>query len=263
MKEPSPEQERAAREAGVPATVNAALDMPFVLVPGGSFRMGSVMGEWYRCEDETAHTVTLSRPYYLGRRLVTNAQYRRFRPEHESGDPRFDHDDQPVVAVSYDDAMEFAAWLSSSDPRRRYRLPTEAEWERACRAGSDAPYGAGEYDSAPGERAWTRWYSGGGTHDVGDHENPWGLSDMLGNVWEWCSDWFGDYPRGPVTDPAGPATGRERSDELGRDERVVRGGCYESDEEEARCACRGRDSPSRRDLVTGIRLAFDVPRQAR
>lgn len=247
----------------MPIRVEAALGMPFVLVPPGTFAMGSPMGEPGRFEDEVLHEVTLSRPYYLGVWPVTNAQYRRWRPEHTSGDPRLDGPDQPVVHVRWDEAVGFADWLRGPHADHRYRLPTEAEWEHACRAGrrsscDDVDGAGGDVDlelarACPPEapRAVRRCRA-----------NPWGLCGMIGNVWEWCSDWFGDYPTGPTTDPRGPETGRERSDEGGVDERVLRGGSYLSlrtrSYEELRWAHRGRLGPGERDPDVGFRLAFDA-----
>jgi formylglycine-generating enzyme required for sulfatase activity len=237
--------------------------MPFVLIPSGTFAMGSPRGEEGRFDDERLHDVTLSRPYYLGVWPVTNAQYRRWRPDHTSGDPRLDGPDQPVVHVRWDDAVGFADWLRGQHPDHGYRLPTEAEWEHACRAGRASPCDDVGGAGVRGELAALRLQPSGVPPAVQrGAASPWGLCGMLGTVWTWCSDWFGDYPHGATTDPRGPATGRERSDEFGVDERVVRGGSYLSVRlgafEELRCAYRGRLEPGARDPDLGLRLAFDA-----
>jgi len=124
------------------------------------------------------------------------------------------------------------------------RLPTEAEWEYACRAGTTgARYGK------LGEVAWYEDNSDGETHRVGTKApNAWGLYDMLGNVWEWCQDWHGSYPSGPVTDPTGPSTGSYR---------VYRGGSWDFDAGGVRAAYRGGDSPGYRNGYLGFRVARD------
>jgi formylglycine-generating enzyme required for sulfatase activity len=129
----------------------------------------------------------------------------------------------PVEKVSWDDAVEFCRNLSAMPAEKKagyiYRLPTEAEWEYACRAGTTTEYSFGDSDSALGDYAWYDENSGRTTHPVGGKKpNPWGLYDMHGNVFEWCQDWHGDYPSGSVTDPTGAAVGSYR---------VYRGGSWD------------------------------------
>jgi formylglycine-generating enzyme required for sulfatase activity len=156
--------------------------------------------------------------------------------------------------VSWTDAMEFCKKLSERpDERtagRMYRLPTEAEWEYACRAGSKTPYsfGFGDDKTNLSNFAWFTSNSGGETHAVGQKRpNAWGLHDMHGNVWEWCSDWYGAYAAGTVTDPTGPAGGSSR---------VVRGGGWINAAGNCRSADRHGSDPSDRNDYLGFRLAL-------
>jgi formylglycine-generating enzyme required for sulfatase activity len=218
---PAKEQLAEADRVKAPVAFENPIGMRFVLIPSGTFQMGSPADELGREEDETLHPVTLTRPYYLQTTEVTNRQYRRWKPDHDSGaEPDGSHslngDDQPVVQVSFDDAMAFVAWLNGKEAGRAYRLPTEAEWERACRAGTSTPFWWGNWISS--EQANYFWnetpYDEGrkreqrnATVAVGSlPANPWGLFEMHGNASEWCSDWYDDrdYPPGPATDPQGP-----------------------------------------------------------
>jgi formylglycine-generating enzyme required for sulfatase activity len=160
-------------------------------------------------------------------------------------------DDQPVVNVSWNDACAFCAWLSRKEGRR-YRLPTEAEWEYACRAGSATRYYWGDEDSKRNVYAWTAANSGGGPHPVARLKpNAWGLYDMLGNVYEYCQDYFVAKPYDPATgvDPRGPEDGEER---------VVRSGSWGTDPMHPRCAFRGGAGPTHRNMRDGFRVACDA-----
>ncbi|MFH1530240.1 MAG: SUMF1/EgtB/PvdO family nonheme iron enzyme [Pseudomonadota bacterium] len=203
-----------------------------VRIPAGSFRMGSPPDELYRCsdDDETQHDVTLTRPFLLCRTPVTRAEYLAVAgedPSHYIDGSR----DCPVETVSWYDTVRFCNKLSeldglepcySGDEERGfrwdraasgYRLPTESEWEYACRAGSPGPR-YGPLDKI----AWHKENSSGSPHPVGRKApNAWGLHDMLGNVLEWCWDYEGDYPPGPVEDPVGPDSGEGR---------ILRGGSH-------------------------------------
>ena len=149
---------------------------------------------------------------------------------------------RPWRQVSWDDCQAFCRKLGAG-----FRLPTEAEWEYACRAGTKGPY-AGNLD----DLAWYGENSGKTTHPVGQKKpNAWGLYDMHGNVWEWCSDWYGDYPAGAVTDPTGPGTGSLR---------VIRGGSWHDDAGHCRSAHRDGFSPGYPDDRLGLRLAFSPDR---
>jgi formylglycine-generating enzyme required for sulfatase activity len=258
----APEQIEAARKAGVPVAFENSIGMRFVLIPAGTFTMGSPETEEGRQDDETPHEVTLTRPYYVGTTEVTNAQYRRFKPAHHSTPflrRDFDYVNQPVVNVTWEDAVAFAEWLSSEERSRTYRLPTGAEWERACRAGSTTPYWWGReittrqanYDGREVYRGGQKGEFRGTAVPVGTlPPSPWGLYEVHGNVYEWCSDWRGVYPRGPATDPTGPASGEFR---------VLRGGCWISAPADLRSAYRDQFDPKDNDNYFGIRLAASVP----
>jgi len=255
-------------------------------------------------DEAPAHRVHIRRAFYLGQHEVTVGQFRRFieasghRPESEADgtggygynpaydpattergdafegrDPRYSWrnpgfaqgDDHPVVNVTWNDAQALAAWLSRTEGHR-YRLPTEAEWEYACRAGTRTRYPHGDdptglvrtantfdQDAAP---YWERWrpYALPGsdghafTAPVGSHApNAFGLHDMLGNAWEWTADWYGEtyYARAPRNDPPGPATGSVR---------VRRGGSWHTWSLYARCGYRNWNSPETRYTLVGIRL---------
>ena len=218
------------------------LGMKFKLIPAGKFTMGSSQEEIDRClkqmqEDDGArhripsegpeHEVEITQPFYMGTTEVTVGQFRQFVDEvgYPVGDPRwklpgFDQtDEHPVVWVSWNNAVDFCTWLSKKE-RKKYRLPTEAEWEYSCRAGkSGTRYFSGVDEAHLGEYAWYHKNSGGRTHPVGKKKpNDWGLYDMHGNAWEWCKDWYdADYYRkSPVLDPPGGES----------DHHVLRGGAW-------------------------------------
>lgn len=154
-------------------------------------------------------------------------------------------DDYPMYYVNWDEAVEFCRKLSLKEGRE-YRLPTEAEWEYACRAGTTTAYHTGDTEQALSEAGWYLGNSDSRTQPVGrKRANAWGLYDMHGNVWEWCSDWHGSYPNGEVTDPTGPATGSHR---------VIRGGSWYYTPMLCRSARRGRDSSDYRNSSGGFRV---------
>jgi formylglycine-generating enzyme required for sulfatase activity len=235
--------------------------MTFVLVPPGKFRMGSPVDEKDRGGDETLHDVTLTEPFDLGKTEVTQAQYEALtgkNPSHFQGAKR------PVEMVSWDEAQDFAARLTKKrGDRHVYRLPTEAEWEYACRGGrpSSQPFGVGDGHTLSSREAnFNGNYSYGSaakglnlesTCRVGSYPaNALGLFDMRGNVWEWCADWCGPYPRGDATNPPGPSEGSVRA---------TRGGCWNGGAGYCRAAFRGRAAPSYRDFGLGFRLARSIP----
>jgi formylglycine-generating enzyme required for sulfatase activity len=218
------------------ASVNS-IGMQFELIPAGKFKMGF-----------GAHQVTLTKPFYLGVYEVTQEQYERVMGTNPSD---FNGAKNPVEQVSWEDAVEFCRKLSALPEEKAaghvYRLPTEAEWEYACRAGTTTKYSFGDDESQLGAYAWFRENSGDRTHPVGQKKpNAWGLYDMHGNVWEWCQDWYGDLPAGAVTDPTGPSTGSLR---------VLRGGSWNDFAGRCRSASRRRSSPSYRFSHLGFRLA--------
>lgn len=202
----------AARELGVPVAIENDMGMRFVLIPAGTFRMGcaafepgSPLGF-----DNPQHTVELTEPFYLQITEVTNAQYRRFQPGHDSGSVSggsLNGDNQPVVRVSWMDALKFAHWLSARDGARRYEVPSEARWEYACRAGRSALCSTSDAITAEVANVDGRpdHVFRGRSVDVANFApSAWGLYDMDGNVSEYCSSWYSTYPRSSVVvDPLG------------------------------------------------------------
>ena len=190
-------------------------------VEPGVFHMGSPVGERSRQPDENQFQLHITRGYWLGETPVTQAQYAALCkagvrwPSLFSGLP--DSDDRPVEMVSWTDANMFCEELSKLFAARlprgyRFALPTEGEWEYACRAGTMSRYYSGEDDADLDRVAWHSGNSGGTTHPVGQLKpNPWGFFDILGNVSEWCQDWYEDYPKGTYSNWTGPAYGRTRS----------------------------------------------------
>ena len=253
----------------------------FVWCPPGTFIMGSPEDEKYRLADEeTQHSVTLTQGFWLGKYELTQAEYERVMGKNPS-----DHKggDYPVENVDWDDAVEFCRKLSQQSGAT-YRLPTEAEWEYACRAGTTTRFCAGDSKSDAARVAWYRpanipdetWddavefrhelseQSGAGhrvpreavltTHAVGEKEpNAWGLYDMHGNVWEWCSDWYdyGNYSGrpDPDIDPRGPNVGSRRNPA-----RICRGGSWWTVVRYCRSAQRGNYYPGARLDHLGFRL---------
>ena len=229
--------------------ITNSIGMKLVLIPAGTFTMGSPVGEVGRLSDEMQHEVTLSKSYFLGVYEVTQDQYGKVMGNNPS---LFKGAKNPVENFSWDDAVSFCKKLSEMPEEkaagREYRLPTEAEWEYACRAGSSKAYSFGETAESLGEYAWFGVGSAVTTHPVGEKKaNRWGLYDMHGNVWEWCQDWFGIYPTGAVTDPQGPNGGLWR---------VSRGGGWCIDAGRCRSANRGRNNPSNGNASYGFRLAL-------
>ena len=242
-------------QAQTPKEITNSIGMKLMLVPKGTFMMGSPESEQRREGNETQHEVTISKDYYLGVYEVTQAEYQQVmnkNPSYFQGAKIRDSSRHPVEQVSWNDAVEFCKRLSELPEEKRagrvYRLPTEAEWEYACRAGSKTAYSFGESSKALDDYAW---YDGGSnrqTHPVGEKKpNAWGLFDMHGNVWEWCSDWYGQYPKGVVSDPAGPKEGSAR---------VQRGGGWVGLAAVCRSAHRDGFVPSVRDGDGGFRVAL-------
>ena len=211
----------------------------FVWVPAGEFLMGSTSSE--ANDDERPVTqVRISRGYWLGKYEVTQGQWQAVMGSNPS---RFKDcgPNCPVETVSWNDAQGFIRRLNSRSGGTRYRLPTEAEWEYAARAGT----GGDRYGNLDAI-AWYDGNSGDRTHPVGRKApNAWGLYDMLGNVWEWVEDWSGDYPGGSVTDPRGPRSGSDRGN---------RGGGWGSYAGGCRAPNRDLNSPGDRIILLGFRL---------
>ena len=222
-----------------------AIGMQFKLIPAGKFIMGDVRGE----DGWTPYEVTLTKPFKMGVHEVTQAQYEQVmgvNPSHFKGA------NKPVEMVSWEDAVEFCRRLRELPAEKEagnvYRLPTEAEWECASRAGTTTKYSFGDYDSKLGDYAWYYDNSDRKTHSVGGKKpNAWGLCDMHGTVLEWCQDWYGDYPSGSVTDPSGAKSGSDR---------VFRGGSWSMTPEHCRSATRFGGFPWYRNGYLGFRVCL-------
>ena len=242
--------------------------MRLVLIPAGKFMMGSPATEAGRGGDEgPQHEVTISKPFYMGVLEVTQEQYEAVMGVNPSS---FKGAKNPVENVSWDDAVEFCKKLSARTGKT-VRLPTEAQWEYACRAGTITAFHTGDalkpgqanadftQPSNPGVldriMAWLGMSSAKKTLQTTPagsfSPNGFGLYDMHGNVWEWCSDWYGEdyYANSPKTDPRGPDSGSCR---------VLRGGSWCSDPLYCRSAFRLRSSPDDRDFNVGFRVAVDL-----
>ncbi|MEW6756506.1 MAG: SUMF1/EgtB/PvdO family nonheme iron enzyme [Candidatus Latescibacterota bacterium] len=218
--------------------------MEFVWIPPGMFTMGSPAWEPGRNDSELQHEVTISRGFWLGRCEVTQAQWQVVMGSNPS---RFPGPSRPVETVSWSHVQEFIRKLNQAYGQTAYRLPTEAEWEYACRAGTSTPWSFGSEESRLAQYAWCDANSGGSTHDVGTKaSNAWGLFDMHGNVWEWCQDWYDGYASGVARDPPGPASGSVR---------VLRGGSFDLVARCARSADRGGHTPVNRGGDVGCRLS--------
>jgi formylglycine-generating enzyme required for sulfatase activity len=235
-----------------------SIGMRFVRIKPGSFLMGQQQGgDW---DERPAHRVAITQSFGMALTEVTNAQYEQFDPEHRKirGKLAFSkQDDEAVVFVNWNEAVAFCRWLSEKEGRA-YRLPTEAEWEYACRAGTGTAYHTG--DSLPGEfqkNAKMSWFPDPARRRKGAEPvslavaqtpaNPWGLYDMHGNVEEWCHDWYGPYEQGEQTNPAGRADG---------DFRVTRGGSQGTQTAFLRSANRSGTLPEDKSWLIGFRVAI-------
>jgi sulfatase modifying factor 1 len=240
------------------ATLDQATGLQLIRVPAGRFVMGSPSTEPSRSADETPHRVVLTHEFYLGRDEVTQDEWARIvgsRPSNHAGCGRC-----PVERINFLDVQHFLSLLNERSARFRYRLPTEAEWEYACRAGTTTAFATGatiatdqaNYNGsnpitfAPGKD------NRAATTPVGTFPpNPWGLRDMHGNVWEWTADWYGPYPSIDTTDPPGPPSGEKR---------VIRGGSWAFGADSARCAARYTHTPTDLGFSLGVRVAATVKR---
>ena len=198
----------------LPSHTNS-IGVAFLLIPSGSFLMGQPAGSNNDESEMPEHRVTISKPFYLGKFPVTQAQWEAVMGNNPS---RFKGASRPVEQVSWQDTQEFIQKLNNREKVALYRLPTEAEWEYAAHAGTHTAFFWGEDAQRAGEYAWYNANSGQETHAVGQKQpNAWGLHDMVGNVWEWVQDWYDEhyYSKSPASDPPGPSAGVSR---------VVRGG---------------------------------------
>jgi formylglycine-generating enzyme required for sulfatase activity/serine/threonine protein kinase len=270
--------------------IENSIGMRLKLIPAGRFLMGSPDDEKGRSSDEgPQRQVEISRPFYLGIHTVTIGQFRRFcdeapyqteaekdgqggwglteEGEFEGRKPKYNWknpgwmqtDEYPVVNVTWNDAVTFCAWLSQKE-KREYRLPTEAEWEYACRAGTSTPFWWGNSASSgqanfDGNHPYGRAAKGAYLKravKVGCYPaNPWGLFDMHGNVWQWCNDWYDkDYYGQKINkDPQGP---------IGGSACVLRGGSWGNLGGVCRAACRVNYEPSNRSNDVGFRVALSI-----
>lgn len=203
-----------------------SIGMQLNRVPAGTFKMGSVRGNPDADLDEAQHEVTITKDFFLGVYEVTQSQYEKVMGENPSqfrtGVEGLNASDYPVEQVSWEDARAFCEKLSALPEEQRagrvYRLPTEAEWEMGCRAGTQTAFSFGNEVRKLAEHAWYEANSEGRTHKVGMKKpNLLGLHDMHGNVWEWVADWYIEHRVQSVTDPRGPARGTDR---------VYRGGSW-------------------------------------
>ena len=222
----------------------ADLSLEMLWVKPGTFEMGF--------SDKTRHTVTLTQGFHLGKHEVTQSQWEKVMGSNPS---KYKGADRPVEQVSWTDVTSFCAKLTASERAAgrlpagmTYQLPTEAQWEYACRAGTKTALSFGDVlTSAPANISAGR----GETMDVGKYAaNTWGFHDMHGNVHEWCSDWYGDYPTGAVSDPVGPADGSYR---------ILRGGSRNLTGYSARSALRLSPEPAYSNSSMGLRLSLRPP----
>ena len=224
-------------------TIEEAIKLEMVLIPSGKFKMGAPASEKGRISDENQHEVNLTKPYYMGKYEVTQEQWESVMGSNPSSKTKGAK--LPVTDVSWEDCQEFIKKLNAQT-NGGYRLPTEAEWEYACRAGTTTAYSFGDsltkIDANYGDG------TAGNTKTVGSYKaNAFGLYDMHGNVWEWCADWKAEYPSGWATDPMGISLGKYR---------VLRGGSFDVNGLSARSSYRFNSSrPYNRDDDLGFRLA--------
>jgi sulfatase modifying factor 1 len=249
--------EIAGKETGSHETAAEMIE-----IPAGRFTMGSPPSEPSRNPDETPHEVEITKPFLLGRHEVTQQEW----ADVMGTTPSFFRNcgaTCPVENVSYLEVEQFlgtlndAAMPTASVARLHYRLPTEAEWEYACRAATTTPFSTGGNITAQ-QANYNGLYPYGSFPKGPNREqptpvgtfppNPWGLTDVHGNVWEWTSDWYAPYPAGAARDPRGPATGTRR---------VIRGGSWYFDANSARCALRYSHAAQDRGFSVGFRLAAD------
>ena len=265
-----------------PPQITNSIGMKLARIPAGKFLMGSPENEPGHKDDEHQHEVVLTQPFHMGVHEVTVGQFKAFvkqtgyRTEAEKNgrgafrrfaedgqwksdpgaswhDPKFEqNEDHPVTCVSWNDAIAFCDWLSKKEGKK-YGLPTEAQWEYACRAGSQTRFYFGVQQTELTQHAWYWPNAEVKTHPVGAKKpNCWGLHDMVGNVWEWTADWYAAdfYKKSPKADPLGPASGKTR---------VIRSAGWSQDVQHCRSAHRNSGSnPSGCSTDTGFRVVCEV-----
>ena len=224
----------------------------FRWIPPGTFMMGAGKGEPKGWHDETQHKVTLTKGFWLGETTVTQSLWQGVMGENPS---QFKGDNLPVENVSWEYCQKFLQALNRKKPALQLRLPSEAQWEYACRAGTKTIFHFGDsintdqanYDGRePMAGAAMGVYQGKTVLVNAFAPNAWGLHQMHGNVWEWCQDWLGDYPENFIFDPVGPGNGRSR---------ILRGGSFICGGWDCRASIRGSDTEKFQDFDAGFRLA--------
>jgi formylglycine-generating enzyme required for sulfatase activity len=261
-------------EALSSAPIGLTMPIPLVEIPAGEFLMGSPETEEERGRKEIQHLVRITYSFWMGKTVVTQKQWLKVMgttTRQQAGDATImpcdnEGDTYPMYFINWFEAMAFCARLTEREREAgrlpagyEYRLPTEAEWEYACRAGSTTRFAYGDTEA---DLDAMGWYKGNmqigfrssyvsGVHLVGTKlPNDWGLYDMHGNVVEWCFDWRGDYSAEEATDPFGPLTGSSR---------VSRGGCWYLPSYLCRSATRGMSTPDMRSSSTGFRVVLAPP----
>ncbi len=266
-----------AADAPEEKVITNSIGMKLVRIPAGKFVMGSPADEADRNENEVQHEVTISKPFYMGAYEVTQRQFQQLMAAKVKRGPIFHEKrgggpDHPMENILWKEAVDFCAALSNLPEEKKagrtYRLPTEAEWEYACRAGTTTPFSFGKsLSSKQANFNGNSPYGGaekgpylGHTDKVGSHApNAWGLYDMHGNVAEWCSDYYDNdyYAKSPKEDPKGPAKGVLSTD---YDDfyRVIRGGCWLDEGRALRSAYRFRAMPHDPYRLIGFRVVCEV-----
>ncbi|MGB8953325.1 MAG: formylglycine-generating enzyme family protein [Candidatus Aminicenantales bacterium] len=232
-----------AQEKNLIVDLGGGAKMEFVLIPAGSFLMGSNEG---RPEERPTHKVKITKPFYMGKYEVTQEQWQVLMGEDSS---TFERPKNPV-SISWDDCINFLSKLQAKVSGMKASLPTEAQWEYACRAGGKGKYHYGNDEAELGFYAWFYANSEDTMHPAGEKKpNAWGLYDMYGNLWEWCADWYGEsyYNYSPKQDPKGPDLGEFR---------VMRGGSFGNKADVCRSATRAFHYPTQR--ICGFRAVLEI-----
>jgi formylglycine-generating enzyme len=236
--------------------------MEFILIPKGSFSMGNSSNNHNGPNTELQHKVKISHDFWLARFEVTQEQWQHIMGKEEihpeKPSPfRNTHPQYPVVGISYFDIQQFMDRLNTLSTDHQFRLPTEAEWEYACRAGTTTPYSCGFYISdtlANYNATWPSTHSTPGNYighpvPVGSYPpNPWGLYDMHGNVWEWVADWYAPYSSAEAIDPQGPSNGTMK---------IIRGGSWYFGADHAESSSRRTHEPG----LWGFSIGFRIVRE--
>jgi sulfatase modifying factor 1 len=246
-------EESHAPRTEPPKNFTSNTGMRFVWVSPGSFMMGSSREEKQRSDYECQHPVPLTKGFYMGVYTVTQEQWQAVMGNNPS---LFKCATLPVEQVSWEDCQTFCAKMQAME-HKAFRLPFESEWEYCCRAGTttrfyfgdmiatDQANFNGQLDAHGRQGVYREKTTPAGNFPA----NAWGLADMHGNVWQWCQDWYGDYPQFAVVDPQGPSTG---------DFRVLRGGSWSATPDLCRAASRTGSTPDHRSVIVGFRVCFGL-----